>query len=185
MEIITSFFRETSLLIFLVPLVLILVVLFIVINKSKTTPIVEQIPVPPVTTTPAPAEPSEVVSQEIPNSAVSTPVVEQTPISQTEVTVDKSQVTESVPTPTINTGISWKPAEVTMPIVEEVAQEIVTPESESITETLAQVNLTQEPVVVNIEPAAIIPPQAIIAEAPEVLPVVEDVTKPLEGSVVK
>jgi hypothetical protein len=104
MEIITTFLATTPMVIFLVPVILILVVLLVVLNKSHTAEVIPQVPVPPVTTTPAPASEGEVVSQEI------KPVVEQV------VTPEK------VPAP-----VSVVPQAEQAEIKEEVTPEVVVP----------------------------------------------------------
>jgi hypothetical protein len=175
MESLTSFLATTPVALFLVPVIIILVVLLVVLNKSHKVEVVAQIPVPPVTTTPAPAQPAEVVAQAI----IPPQVVEQesvvSEIAQpiaTQHVVAEDPVSAPVietPAPVVESTPSWRPAE-PAPIVEDIpfvpvveAVAVTVPEETSLGNVVESV-----PVV-----AEVIPPQAVATEVAEVLPVAE------------
>ncbi len=64
-----SFFGETQVYVLLIPAIIVLVVALVVINKHKKVEAVIPDPQIPVTTTPTPPNPSEVVQQAIPQQA--------------------------------------------------------------------------------------------------------------------
>lgn len=135
MEMLTTFLSTNTMVLFLIPVILILVVLLVVINMHGKVETVEQVPVPQVTTTPMPSNPAEVVSQAIPQTpapvTVQAPVVPATP---QPVAVAEPQVT---PAPVM---------EVSQPVVEEIAH-VETP-AQVVAEPVAMSTTAWRPAVV-------------------------------------
>lgn len=198
METITSFLTTTPMFIFLVPVILILVVLLVVINKHNKVEVVAPISVPPVTTTPAPAQATEVVTQAIPSIVQPTPP--SMPVQSAEVVIEHNVVTtptvepvvveeiipevvaEVVPAPTTETPtpvIAWRPTEpvaVTeeeVPFVASVSTEVVTP-VDVVTQTEVITTPTEQVVVDMVEPMPIvtesIPQQTVATEVLDYVP---------------
>lgn len=183
MEIITSFFSTTPMAIFLVPVILILIVLLVILNKSHKVEVIAEVAVPPVTTIPAKADGTEVVSQVIPSVTIPTPpaspsvetVVQSaivTPIAETVAIKEDTVVPlpapvltplETVPAPTPAVVPSLRPVEPASVVVEAVEVSPVQTEVISPAETHALSEITQS----MPEVAEVISPQAIITEVNE------------------
>ena len=139
MEMLTTFLSTNTMVLFLIPVILILVVLLVVINMHGKVETIEQVPVPQVTTTPMPSNPAEVVSQAIPQTPapVAPPVTVQAPdvpATPQPVAVAEPQV---IPAPVM---------EVEQPVVEEVA--LVEAPAQVVSEPVAVSTTAWRPAVV-------------------------------------
>lgn len=183
MEFITSFLATTPIALFLLPVVIILVVLLVVLNKSHQVEAVTPVPLAPVTTTPAPALPTEVVSQVINNQTAPQSVEAPTPNSQPEVVpvqvealqtehvftaAPVAEVTaQEVVEATVVSAPSWRPnPEVS--IVEEVK-----PEVESVVAPKPVLQVPASPV--ESLPSEVLTVETPTVEVTENLPITEQI----------